>query len=111
MNHTYGGGHTYFNKLILSYARSQRSDGLSWETANEIRNPYAALLASPLAYQPNTRTHYGQGFDWLAILLERVTQTALPDLLSKHIFTPLGITDLLFEPTYSSSFNPPACTL
>lgn len=108
MNHTYGGGHTYFNKLILDYVRTQKPDGWEWETANEITNPYAALLASPLAFQPNTRTHYGQGFDWLAILIERVTQTALPDLLEKHIFAPLGIADILYEPVYNASFEPPS---
>jgi CubicO group peptidase (beta-lactamase class C family) len=98
MNHTYGGGHTYFNKLLLEYIQDL-GEGV-WETTNEASNPYGILLASPLLWQPGTHTNYGQGLDWIAVLIERITKQSLASYLQDNIFDPLGLKEIGFEPQY-----------
>jgi CubicO group peptidase (beta-lactamase class C family) len=98
MNHTYGGGHTYFNKLLLEYIQDL-GEGV-WETTNEATSPYGILLASPLLWQPGTHTNYGQGLDWIAVLIERVTKQSIHSYLQKNIFDPLGLKEIGFEPAY-----------
>ncbi|KAL7771274.1 hypothetical protein CFE70_001217 [Pyrenophora teres f. teres 0-1] len=80
MNHTYGGGHTFFNKLLLDYVQ----DLGVWETANEAADPYGVLL----------------GLDWLAVLIERISKQSLQDYLQEHIFDPLGLKEIGVEATY-----------
>ncbi|CAA9957643.1 beta-lactamase family protein [Pyrenophora teres f. maculata] len=96
MNHTYGGGHTFFNKLLLDYVQ----DLGVWETANEAADPYGVLLVSPLLWHPGTKTNYGQGLDWLAVLIERISKQSLQDYLQEHIFDPLGLKEIGVEATY-----------
>lgn len=101
LNHTYGGGHTYFNQLLLDYVRDL-GEG-TWEKANEANNPYGILLASPLLWQPGTHTNYGQGLDWIAVLIERITKKPLGDYLQENIFNPLGLREIGFEPAFGGS--------
>jgi CubicO group peptidase (beta-lactamase class C family) len=98
MNHTYGGGHTYFNKLLLEYIQDL-GEGF-WETTNEATSPYGVLLASPLLWQPGTHTNYGQGLDWLAVLIERISKQSLHSYLQTNIFDPLGLKEIGFEAAY-----------
>jgi CubicO group peptidase (beta-lactamase class C family) len=67
LNHTYGGGHTYFNKLLYEYFQDKEI----WNEVNEAVDTYGTLLASPLLFQPGTKTNYGQGMDWIAVLIEQ----------------------------------------
>ncbi|KAH4215196.1 hypothetical protein HBI25_153270 [Parastagonospora nodorum] len=101
MNHTYGGGHTYMDTLLFEYFQSQPS--IDWLTTNEAADTYGTLLASPLLYQPGTKTTYGQGLDWLAVLIERLTHTRLADHLDATIFTPLGLGSMGFEPAFGGT--------
>ncbi|OAL55813.1 beta-lactamase family protein [Pyrenochaeta sp. DS3sAY3a] len=93
LNHTYGGGQTYFNIELLEYFQDQ---GL-WETKNEATDTFGTILASPLLWQPGTRTNYGQGLDWIAVLIERITQQRLNDFLTTNIFEPLALTATGYE--------------
>lgn len=61
LNHTYGGGHTYFNALLLEYIHDL-GEG-AWAKTNEATDPYGILLASPLLWQPGTHTNCGQGLN------------------------------------------------
>ncbi|OAG11501.1 beta-lactamase family protein [Paraphaeosphaeria sporulosa] len=94
MNHTNGTGHTYFNQMMREYLAE------GWETRNEVADPHQTVLDAPLLWQPGTHTNYAQGFDWLAVLVERITRTDLATYLQEHIFAPLGITDIAFEESY-----------
>jgi CubicO group peptidase (beta-lactamase class C family) len=96
LNHTYGGGHTYFNKLLLEYFQDE---GI-WAEANEVIDPPATVLASPLLWQPGTKTNYGQGLDWIAILIERISKQTLGSYLQENIFDPLGLKEIGMEPAY-----------
>jgi CubicO group peptidase (beta-lactamase class C family) len=98
LNHTYGGGHTYFNTLLLDYIRDQGED--VWNKTNEATNPYGILLASPLLWQPGTHTNYGQGLDWIAVLIERISGKALHAFLQENIFSPLDLQEIGMEPVY-----------
>jgi CubicO group peptidase (beta-lactamase class C family) len=99
MNHTYGGGHTYMNQLLFDYFQDPKTP-VDWTTTNEATDTYGTILASPLLYQPGTKANYGQGFDWLAVLIERLTHQRLSTYLSTNIFDPLGLTTMAFEPTF-----------
>ncbi|KAF2035800.1 beta-lactamase family protein [Setomelanomma holmii] len=96
LNHTYGGGHTYFNTLLFQYFQDR---GI-WHTTNEAADTYATLLASPLLWQPGTKTNYGQGLDWIAVLIERLTGQKLAEYLEENIFKPLGMSATGFEPGF-----------
>lgn len=96
MNHTYGGGHFYFNTLLYEYRAAM--GGL--EAAMEANDMYADLLALPLLWQPGTHTNYGPAFDWLAILIERLTKRSLVDVLEEGILKPLGLAKTGYEGQY-----------
>lgn len=98
-NHTYGGGHTYFNKLLLDYFQDK---GI-WQTTNEINDTYGTVLASALLWQPGTRTNYGQGLDWIAVLIERLTKQSLATYLQENIFDPLNMRSTGVEPAFGGS--------
>jgi len=98
LNHTYGGGHTYFNKLLLEYIHDQ-GEGV-WARTNEATDPYGILLLSPLLWQPGTHTNYGQGLDWIAVLIERISGKPLHAYLQENIFSPLGLTEIGIEPAF-----------
>jgi CubicO group peptidase (beta-lactamase class C family) len=101
LNHTYGGGHTYFNKLLLDYIHDQGE--AVWATTNEATDPYGILLLSPLLWQPGTHTNYGQGLDWIAVLIERISGKSLQDYLQENIFSPLGLTEIGVEAAFGGS--------
>jgi methyl acetate hydrolase len=101
MNHTYGGGHTYFNPLLNTYLASFPDK--SWEERNEGSDFYQTLLDSPLLWQPGTKTNYAQGFDWLAVFMERLLKKSLADILRESIFEPLGLTETGYEGQYGST--------
>lgn len=55
-------------------------------------------LATPLLFQPGTDWAYGVGYDWLGILIERISGMSLDDYLQKNVFGPLGIKDTTHRP-------------
>lgn len=50
----------------------------------------------PLAHVPGSTYDYGNSFDVLGILVERVSGMKYPDFLRKRIFEPLGMIDTAF---------------
>lgn len=52
--------------------------------------------ALPLAAEPGSTFLYGNSFDVLGILVERVSGTAYPDFVRERIFAPLGMVDTDF---------------
>jgi CubicO group peptidase (beta-lactamase class C family) len=51
------------------------------------------VAATPLVYEPGTRFAYGNSFDALGILVERVAQMPFAEFLRRRIFEPLGMND------------------
>ena len=101
LNHTYGGGHTYFNKLLLDYIHDQGE--AVWAKTNEATDPYGILLLSPLLWQPGTHTNYGQGLDWIAVLIERISGRSLQNYLQENIFSPLGLSEIGVEAEFGGT--------
>lgn len=98
LTHTYNGGHTYFNTLLIEYIHDL-GEG-AWAEINEVTDPYSILLASLLLWQPGTHTNYGQGLDWIAVLIERTTKESLHAYLQQNIF---DSKEIGFEPTFGGT--------
>ena len=86
--------------------------GLTYDMKNEAiqalleKNPnpttrevIAALPKVPLIYEPGTRFRYSLGHDVIAAVIEVISGERYSDYMQKHIFEPLGITDLTCHPT------------
>jgi CubicO group peptidase (beta-lactamase class C family) len=56
----------------------------------------AALAALPLIDQPGARFHYGHSTDLLGLLIARIEDAPLGDVLARRIFAPLGMHDTGF---------------
>jgi CubicO group peptidase (beta-lactamase class C family) len=55
-----------------------------------------SLAEVPLVFQPGDRWLYNTCSDILGVLLARAADTSLPDLMTRRIFEPLGMTDTGF---------------
>ncbi|KAF2437461.1 beta-lactamase/transpeptidase-like protein [Karstenula rhodostoma CBS 690.94] len=86
LDHTNGTGNTFFNVELRDFL------GEGAATENEGTAYYDTLLKSPLLYQPGTKTNYGQGLDWISVLVERLAGKSFEDVLREGVFDPLGIT-------------------
>lgn len=56
----------------------------------------ASLAALPLIDQPGTAFHYGHSTDLLGLLIARIADAPLGDVLKRRIFDPLGMKDTGF---------------
>jgi len=56
----------------------------------------ARLAALPLIDQPGRQFHYGKSTDLLGLLIERIEDAPLADVLKRNIFDPLGMKDTGF---------------
>ena len=63
------------------------------------REVIAAIARMPLLFEPGTRYHYSLGHDVIAAVIEVISGERYSDYLNRHIFEPLGITDLTCHPT------------
>lgn len=82
LNHTNGTGHSLFNKELADFQELQY---------NELTNWYGTIRESPLLWQPGTRANYGQGFDWMGVLLQRLTGRPLSYLLHTGIYEKMDL--------------------
>ncbi|MBQ3864608.1 MAG: beta-lactamase family protein [Clostridia bacterium] len=58
------------------------------------REVIAAVAKMPLLFEPGTRYQYSLGHDVIAAVIEAISGERYSDYLTRHIFEPLGITDL-----------------
>lgn len=56
-------------------------------------------------WQPGTYVNYGQGFEWLAVEIERTIKTDLASHLQENIFDPLELKDIGFEEVYGGDIT------
>jgi len=85
MNHTNGTGCSFFNVETLELLGEDR------DKSHEGNEFWDAIRRVPLLWQPGTKTNYGQGLDWLGVLVERLTNRAFGDVLREGIFEKMGI--------------------
>lgn len=63
------------------------------------RELVAAIVRTPLDYEPGTRFNYSLAHDVLGAIIEVVTGMRFFEYLDKLLFTPLGMNDTTFHPT------------
>jgi CubicO group peptidase (beta-lactamase class C family) len=89
----------------LTYAEMHRgpiaaaySEALGREIDSDVptREWIANLAALPLIDQPGRGFHYGKNTDLLGLLIERIEDAPLADVLKRRIFDPLGMKDTGF---------------
>ncbi len=74
-----------------------RKAGITFGYRGSGLDEYCDLLASlPLAFQPGTKWLYGASTDVVGRVVEVVSDMALDEYLTKHIFEPLGMVDTAF---------------
>jgi CubicO group peptidase (beta-lactamase class C family) len=88
---TYGDFHT--SPLARAYA-----DTLGGAIDSEVSPDdwVAGLAALPLINQPGAGFHYGHATDLLGLLIARMEDTPLSDVMRRRLFDPLGMTDTSF---------------
>ena len=63
------------------------------------RQMVEAFVAEPLAFRPGDKFNYSLCHDVLAAVVEAASGESFGDYLQKHIFAPLGMTDIGFSPS------------
>lgn len=89
---TYGAFHT--EPILKAY-----EDALGGEVDTHVSPDdwIAGLAALPLIDQPGVDFHYGHSTDLLGLLLARIEDATLGDVLKRRIFDPLGMKDTGFS--------------
>ena len=89
---TYGG----FHKGALAEAFEQAL-GKDIDSHLKPDDWIASLAALPLIDQPGEGFHYGHSTDLLGLLIARIEDAPLGDVLARRIFNPLGMGDTAFS--------------
>lgn len=89
LTHTAGFGYDFFNE---TYARLSRDGAMP-----NIATATLDALTTPLLFDPGTQWCYGSNLDWVGLIVEAITGARLGDVLSEHLFSPLGMSDTGFE--------------
>ena len=89
LTHTSGFAYEIFNKDAV---RELESTG----TGNVISGSRATLNRA-LVRDPDTAWEYSISIDWVGRMVEAVSGLRLRDYLAKHIFAPLGMSDVSFQ--------------
>ena len=63
------------------------------------REVVAAIARMPLLFEPGTHYRYSLGHDIIAAVVEAISGERFSDYLERHLFAPLGITELTCHPT------------
>src|SRR5690606_14494225 len=88
---TYGDLHT--GPIANAYAEALGGD-IDTEVAPDAW--IAGLAALPLLDQPGAAFHYGRSTDLLGLLIARMEDAPLGDVLRRRVFDPLGMKDTTF---------------
>ena len=68
-------------------------------TVDVLSGEKSSLTDVPLARDPGIIWDYGTSTDWLGLLVEHISGQGLDAYLAEHVFGPLGMTDITFDPT------------
>ena len=94
LTHTSGLSCDYLEDFPV--AEQYRQVGICANASRTLEHMIAKLAHLPLAYQSETRWHYGLGIDVTAHIVEVVTEISLDEFLQQRIFVPLGMVDTAF---------------
>lgn len=75
---------------------------LTWAEATGARRAAlgvrAGLAAQPLAFDPGAAWAYGEGIDWLGLIVEAAAGQRIDAFCAERVFGPLGMADTVFAP-------------
>jgi len=91
LTHTSGLAYWFGNPDVLRY---HQLTGIPDATTG-----LRGMFEIPLASDPGTRWEYGTSTDWLGLVIEAVSGHDLASYCAEHIFAPLGMADMTFQPT------------
>jgi len=91
--HTSGFGYDFFSADLLRYRDQRGIPSILACTFDGIRDV--------LLHDPGTRWTYGNGIDWLGLVVEAVRGKRLGEVFAERIFAPLGVDDIAFTMTPS----------
>lgn len=92
-----GFGYAFFDDRLNEWAGPLGLD--------EFSGSYHDYLSQPLVNQPGEAWEYGINIDWAGQLVERASGLKLNDYFQKHIFGPLGLTDISMFPSAEMKRN------
>ena len=75
-----------------------------WQLVSGAPHPVAGTVISlkhPLMFDPGEDFAYGFGFDWLALIIEKLDGRNVEQFCQEEIFGPLGMADTVFEPDFA----------
>jgi CubicO group peptidase (beta-lactamase class C family) len=93
---TYGDFHS--GPIAAAYAKALGGDIDSEVTPSDWITSLAAL---PLIDQPGHEFHYGKSTDLLGLLIERIEDAPLAQIMQRRIFEPLGMKNTFFTVPYA----------
>ncbi|KFY27340.1 hypothetical protein V493_03548 [Pseudogymnoascus sp. VKM F-4281 (FW-2241)] len=92
LTHSSGLGYYGMNPLLTRLYRT-----LGPSAAGKEGDPILKRITVPLLFEPGTSWEYGYGLDWAGILVMRLANCSLETYMQKHIWDPLGITNITFH--------------
>lgn len=93
MLHTAGFGYEFFSHEDRRYRDEKGIPSILTSTFESIK--------SVLLFEPGERWNYGVNIDWVGKVVEAVRGERLGEVMAKHIFEPLGMTEIGFTLTPS----------
>lgn len=84
LTHTSGFANGFTSSALKRYMAAQEDPG------------DAMTMETPLLFDPGERWQYGVSVDWVGRLVERASSQTLPEYMSEHVFSPLGMVDTEF---------------
>jgi methyl acetate hydrolase len=94
--------HLLTNTAGFAYEAWDKKQAI-WQLVTGAPHPVTGTLVSlksPLMFDPGEDFAYGFGFDWLALIIERLDGRKVEDFCQDEIFDPLGMADTAFEPDF-----------
>ncbi|MCJ1385727.1 hypothetical protein MMC17_008850 [Xylographa soralifera] len=72
-------------------------DGAREALLPQLRKAVKSFPIEPLLFQPGKGWVYGHGFEWVGLVIERVSKLSLEDYCQKYIFQPLRMSSSTFR--------------
>ncbi|BGP13703.1 hypothetical protein JCM10213_007090 [Rhodosporidiobolus nylandii] len=96
LNHTAGFHYLFFSEQDTANGEALGLPPLP-NTDDATRASTETVTRIPLMFKPGERWAYGPSIDYLTLAVEEVSGLRLEEYLQRHIFGPLGITDITYK--------------
>lgn len=99
LNHSWGGGHSFFHGLLADWLnRPER--GVTHMQCSELNDWWSTIQDTPLMSQPGVEARYSHGANWIAVLHERITGQRFDKYLEENVFRKMGLERIGFHGQY-----------